>query len=713
MTTSSLNFSNVNVNAQTGQVTFSGIGSGIDFGGIEKAIIQAKQVPIDTLNSEITKNQKKIADLQKFQSLLTTLQSSVSTLYGAVTFDNAQNDFLATVSSENSTRTDGATPSPAANILAVTTSNQAAVGNHQIQVLQVALAQKIGSGNFNSTTTDLGTASGGAAGSISGSFTINGTSIAVQSTDRLVDLVGRINAADTGSTPTGVTASIVSVTPTQNVLVLTADKTGTPITLADPGSTGVLAQLGISNNGGATLLNQLQAAQSAQFTADGLLDPSKWQSNVEASHAAAFSTYTSIPAANNTFQILDQNNAVLGTVTYNNTDSLDSLVTKINAIAGVTATVVQNGTGFQLSISSNSGNKISVTNDTGNLISQLGIVNQPLVLTRTSNTISDLYAGVTINLFQAEKGTTVNVSITQDPSRIKADVQAFVQAYNATRQFINTENKTDSNTGAAAADAGPLFDDTTMNEIRDTMSGILGAGTQGVSQQFSALSQIGVNFVDNSTLTDPTLNDTLTISDTTLNQSLLSNPTDVQKLFTFTFSSSDPRVSLIGFDGTSSYSATGYTLNLAYNGGTNSLTSANINGAANGADNGSATVNGTSISGTSQTGASGLQLFYSGNANLSNVQLNFTIGVGAQLFFQLQGTTDNVTGSVQNEINGLETADQTKQSTIDTMNTQLAVYQQSLTDKFNNAEAAMSALNNTENSLLQLLGQTSSSKSGG
>jgi len=705
-----LNFNNVNV-SNTGQVTFSGVGSGIDFQSIENSIIQAKQVPIDTLQTSITNNQKKISDLQQFQGLLNSLQSSLSQMYGAVSAGNSSNDFDATVANTSSSRTDGQTPSPASNLLEVTTTNLAQPGTHQIQVLQLATTAKIASGGFNSLTTDLGTASGGTQGSISGSFTINGTTINVSSTDNLTTLVNNINAADTGTNPTGVTASIVSVSPTDNLLVLTADKTDTPIQLADPNNTGVLAQLGVSNDGGSTFLNQLQAAQPAQFTADGLTNPASFQSAVESSGSAAFSTYTSVPSGTNTFQIVDANNNVLGTVTYTSADSLNTIASKISAITGVSASVVQTSSGSQLVISSNNGAKINLTNDSGNLLSQIGIVNQPLVLTRSSNTIDDLFAGITINLFQAEPGTTVSVQIANNVAGVQSDIENFVQAYNAVREFINTENQTDPSTGEAATNAGPLFDDSTMDAIRDQLSGMIGDGTTGVSTQFSTLGQIGINFVDNSTLTNPTQDNTLTIDTNTLNQALLNNLSDVQKLFSFTFSSSNSQVALVGFDGTSSYSPSGYTLNLNYDSATSSVASANVNGTADGADNDSATVNGQTITATSQTGASGLQLFYTGNTSLSNVQLNFTVGIGAQMFFALQGMTDQATGTVQNEINGIQTQDQAIQTNITNQTNLLNTYQQSLTDEFNNAETNVSALNNVQGSLFQLLNPSTSSNS--
>src|SRR3546814_6183550 len=123
------------------------------------------------------------------------------------------------------------------------------------------------------------------AGTVAGSFDCNGVTIDVLSSDTLQDLRDRINAANTGTTATGVSASIVSAGTNQNDIVLTADDTGEAITL-DNDVGGVLGQLGISSDGGATLLNELQAPRTAKLYADGLLDSSKWQSATAASASA-------------------------------------------------------------------------------------------------------------------------------------------------------------------------------------------------------------------------------------------------------------------------------------------------------------------------------------------------------------------------------------------------------------------------------------------
>ena len=80
--------------------------------------------------------------------------------------------------------------------------------------------------------------------------------------------------------------------------------------------------------------------------------------------------------------------------------------------------------------------------------------------------------------------------------------------------------------------------------------------------------------------------------------------------------------------------------------------SANIDGAADGADDGSATVTDSVI--TVNTGnAQGLQLFFSGLELPSTIQLDITVGVGAQMYFQLGELLDVTTGVIDAEIDEL------------------------------------------------------------
>lgn len=761
-----LNPNSLNVGAN-GRVSFSGLASGINFKSAVDGIIKAKTIPVDLLKKNIKSNTTKITAYQDLRTLLDGLKSAVTNLYGSVSVGNATNSFQAKSAFASTSRLDGQAPSAAANLIGVTVTNAAALGTHNIQVLRIAAANKIMGGSVASPTTAL---------NLSGSFTVNGQTIAVTAGDTLQDVRDRINSANTGVNASGVTASIVTVSSTQNFLVLTADKTGTNMTITDSGT--VLSGLGLSStngtggfrNGlstgskittaaglqnilfdgsqadkaflisydqatrvmtltradgttdtatlsstaiaagatesasfskfGATVVldsnfnkatsitvaantasvtggtgvitpatvkisgstgnisgitannltfgalatpaaitvtagaftgtfdgtttgaktvnlsdgagntlqvqfnvttafsgtetagsitlnslqnavgatgtkftNELVKAQSARLTADGLVDPKRFESNFISSRSATLGSYLTTALFPASFNITVGGS----TVTVNNvlsTDTLDGLATKINSAittagagnavfdAGTNASVVPDGNGFRLVITDTNAAKITLGDTTG-LLGKLGVDNK-LVITRPSNNISDLFNGLTVSLFQAEEGTNIKVQIERDLSSVKTQINAFVKAYNAIKTFINKQDKTNPTTGRAASDAGVLFGSRTLATVEQQLSNIVGSGTLGVNSAYSVLAQVGVNFVDNNSLSDSSLKDTLTVDTTKLDSALVNHPNDVRKLFAFDFSSSDPRVSLLGFTKQTAYSAAGFKVNINF-----------------------------------------------------------------------------------------------------------------------------------------------------
>jgi flagellar hook-associated protein 2 len=687
--TSGLNFSNISVDSSTGKVNFSGLGSGLDYQSIINGIITAKTVPVDNLKTTITDNTKKIGAYNDLKSLLQTLQDALSNLRGAVSIDNSSSVFQAKDVFASTTRADGQSPSAAANLVGVTVTNAATLGKHTIEVQRLAAAHKIGTKAVSSVNTGLG---------VSGSFDMklgDGASktFTISATDTLQDLRDRINAANTGASATGVSASIVSVGTGQNFLVLTADDTGETIQFSND-TGGVLAGLGISNDGGVTLSNELQKPQTAQFYADGLLDSSKWSSLGIASPTATLGS-AGIASGSNSFEIRDADGAVIQTVSYSDTDSLQTLAANITAGgAGVTASVVQSNGLYQLQIVKDDGSAISFGGDTGNLLTTLNPAKQNLLIERNSNDISDLFNGVTISLYGAEPGTTVNLEIDRDLNAVKTQISSFVTAYNAVRHFVNEQNQVDSSTGTKSTDAGPLYGSRTLSTIQQALSSVIGTGTQGVNSAFSVLAQIGVDFVDNNTLTDPLDKDTLKVDESKLDSVLTANPDDVRRLFAFDFSSSDPRVTLLDFNGSTSYNPSGYTLNLTDD-GTN-LTGADINGVAN-----SAMTSGNTVTMTGATGANGLKLFYSGSGDLSNVQINFTVGAATQMFFDLQSALDQTNGSIQTEVDALNDQNTQTQTRVDAMLQNIDYQKQILTEKFTNMETQLTQMQSIMDSIKQ------------
>ncbi|MDJ0951701.1 MAG: flagellar filament capping protein FliD [Alphaproteobacteria bacterium] len=992
---SSVNLNNINVD-ENGQVSFSGVGSGIDFAEAVDNIIAARRIPVDRLEADVEANGEKITAFNDLRGLLNTLRGTLDDLRGRVTFQNA-GDVFESKEVFASTLSLSGTPSAAANLIGASVTNAADAGSHTIEILQTATAHKFSSNTATSITEDLGVAFGASSGSISGAFEINGSRIMVEPSDTLVDLRDRINAANAGSSATGVTASVVSVSASENILVLTADATGqsiqiakshrigssaatdtssdlgtafgaganaiagafeingvqidvdradtldtlvTKINAANTGATAsilsvggthtlalttddatqnvaldlnhrigsgsatsttadlgtafghaansvvgsfdvngqtvsivgtdtletlrdkinnagagvtakiitngasdftlavtsddatqaiavtaevgnvltsasgiglsndggttflnelsvsqdvladlglsadggttptnvlsdtndVLVDLGISNDGGTTFVNELVTAQNARFRADGLIDTSASQSvgvatattaynttgtlsitlpdlttvditvdaadtpttlaadiTGSASLAAAGITGTVIQDDDGNFRleirqsdltttdpgkVLDvrSNDPAVDTVGIDNTltfdftngqiaqinvtsgQTLNQVRDNINAdvdltAAGVSAQVVADGSQFKLVIQHDA--TVTATGPAG-----LGLATPELIIERDSNTVSDLFTGMTLNLFQAEVGTTIQLDVERNLGGVKEGILDFVDAYNAVKSFINEQNLADPATGEAAEGAGALFADPTLAGIEQGLSRFLGLGAQGLDDGFRVLEEIGVNFVDNDNLTDPLLADTLEVDETELDEALLNNADDVRELFAFEFSASDPRVSLIDFDGQTQVASGGYSLDVTVSNGV--ITGATIDGVAN-----SATVSGNIITATDATGAAGLKIIYTGNVSASNINLDFSTGVASSLFFEIDRVLDETTGDLELEVDNLNQLNDLAETRIDEMLERLEFQREQLLERFVAMEAALVTMNNTLETIRQ------------
>ena len=785
------NLNNVSVDS-SGRVKVSGIGSGIDWSNVTDAIIKARSIPIDQLKSTIDANAKQLTAYTDLQTLLGNFRDSLNSLRGAVSFDNSTNGFAAKQVFSSVSRTDGTTPSAASNLVAVTATNAAATGSHSIEVLQTAAAHKVSSDSFTSTTTSLGLTD-------NDTFTINGTTITVSSADTLLSLRDRINAANSGTSGTGVTASIVSVSATQNFLVLTSDDTGTSMTLAN-GTGTPLASVGLLTGGGA-LKHELVAAQKAQFYADGLLD----QTNKTYESARQTSSAVTL-GSNGTIRFND------GTTTldlaYTSGQSIQTLANNINGDAtlqgmGISASVVTEGSQVRLKLTTTGAAFTTTEVGGGAALTSLGMNNSRLLIERDTNSISDLFTGVTLNLLQAEVGSTVEVDVTPDLASIKQGITTFVTAYNALKVFINQQTQIDSTTGQPADDA-VLAKSQTLKTISTQINAVFGRDVASSAQTYKVLADIGLNFVDDTTLSDKTQANTLHVDETKLNNALNANVDDVRLLFGFDFTSSDPRVALLGFGSKTTATASGYTLNIGpvvtiqqaskevtsssatLNSGTSvgatssgqftlngttitydvttdsldslatqitaaaipnitasvvttqsgtkqlaisssssaspvalsgdtgdllsnaafavsarAVTQANIGGAADGTDNGTVTISGTTLTVTSSSGAEGLVVEYNGTSAVSGINLNFTVGVGASLYDVADPAIDPISGSIQNEIGAITTQDTANETRISDLQTRMDNMRAELVARFANAESALASANSLLDTVVQ------------
>lgn len=247
-------------------------------------------------------------------------------------------------------------------------------------------------------------------------------------------------------------------------------------------------------------------------------------------------------------------------ITVDNTNNtLQGLANTINSSnIGVSATVVNTGAGYRLVMSSQqtgTANAINISvqdsdgNNTDNSgLSQLAYNSTTKNLTQTvsaqdaslsvngvsvtqsSNTVSGVIPGVTLNLSGQTTGNTV-LTIGQDTSSAATEVQNLVDAYNKFQSLVANDTKYDP----TAKQGGIFLGDSTVNsimtQVRNTMSQMVpGLGNASVQ----SLSEIGVS-------TDPHTGQ-ISFDQTKFASALQAHPQDVAAIFGDQGRTTDPQV---------------------------------------------------------------------------------------------------------------------------------------------------------------------------
>lgn len=187
-------------------------------------------------------------------------------------------------------------------------------------------------------------------------------------------------------------------------------------------------------------------------------------------------------------------------------DSLGEIATAINSAAdnvGVTASVINVDDGFGgteaklILTADNTGtdNAISLSDTTGDVAATLGmativgkdardaIINvDGFQATRSSNTITDVITGVTLNL-NSDDTTAQTISVSRDVPALQEKVQSLVDTYN------NLQNVMDRLT----ADGKELQGSSLIRGINNQLNGILNTPMTGVANAYTYLAEIGIS----------------------------------------------------------------------------------------------------------------------------------------------------------------------------------------------------------------------------
>ncbi|MCD9292866.1 flagellar filament capping protein FliD [Bradyrhizobium diazoefficiens] len=222
-----------------------------------QSAVDAKTAQATTISTSITSNQAKISAYQTLQSDLKTLYSGLASLATSVVNSLATNAFSTRSASISSTG-----DVSASSTLSMSIKSGAATGDHTLTISQLAVAHKVVGTSQSSQTAELGYSGTFSLGLAGGST----SDITVTSTMSLQDVVDAVNAQ---TSTTNVQASIVQVSSGSYEMVLTGTADAADITYSSTSGDDILSKLGVTDSSGA-FTDVLQAAQSAEFTLDGI-----------------------------------------------------------------------------------------------------------------------------------------------------------------------------------------------------------------------------------------------------------------------------------------------------------------------------------------------------------------------------------------------------------------------------------------------------------
>ena len=117
------------------------------------------------------------------------------------------------------------------------------------------------------------------------------------------------------------------------------------------------------------------------------------------------------------------------------------------------------------------------------------IVVDNVTITNSSNTITDVIAGATLNLVGEDSSTTVTLKIERDLAAIKSKIEDMVSAYNSIMDYINIQFTYDEDTEQVG---GILFGDGTLSTIKSELINTVTRTITGASGDYNKLAHIGI-----------------------------------------------------------------------------------------------------------------------------------------------------------------------------------------------------------------------------
>jgi flagellar hook-associated protein 2 len=311
-------------------------------------------------------------------------------------------------------------------------------------------------------------------------------------------------------------------------------------------------------------------------------------------------------------------------------------------------------------------------------------------LESADNTVENVVEGVTLTLKATSDGDEVAVTVARDTDAVVAQIQSFVDSYNALVGQINTFTSFDSTSNTL----GILLGDSGVNQLERELASLVTRPLTGLDpdNEYSILSQVGLKTGGGGQIT---------LDAEALREALDAHPDDVAELFTFSSRTSD---SVLSFFTRTATSPAGEPVVEASWDAAGTLLSATVDGEA-------ATIEGNLITADPDGSWAGLRFLFrdpgSGAGSRSAV-IGLSHGIAAALTRTLTRLTDETNGLVQFQTGRLETTVERLDQDIEDMEARLVIKREMLEQQFIAMETAISRLQGQAVSLNSLSSNSNS-----
>lgn len=480
----------------------SGLASGFDWKSFVDSMMEIERAPITRLESEKTKNSSQVTQLTTLGGRLTALQTASEAL---------QAEGLFTKRSVTGSAT-GSSASAATGTVA---------GSYAFNVTQLAEAARLQGGSGLSanlaTTADVSSltlANLPLASPVSaGTFTVNGKTVTVATTDSLEDVFDAISTATSGAVTAAYNPATdqVELAGSSEIILGAANDTS-----------NFLRAMKLVNNGTSSVSS---SASLATLKLTSPLNAANLGSAVTAVDSGGAGSF-SINGVSISYDV--------------DTDSLSTLIKRINqSEAGVTAaydTVLDRMT---LTNRSTGDLGLTVSESAGGILGALGLttgatlvrgenaeftLNGGSVLTSTSNTLDATAHGVTGLSLTAGATGTQTLAVGVDTSVMREKIDAFISAFNGVQTFLESSTRVTTDSKGKVT-AGTLASNREIQSWGSKLRSLAFAAVPGLDGSIARLESLGIDFKSGTS--------ELQVKDgAKLTAALTDRPDDVEEFFT-------------------------------------------------------------------------------------------------------------------------------------------------------------------------------------